>query len=208
MFFNRFNFSLSYLSGLKNCKADALSCQFDSSESDENPKFIPPPSAYVVVTQLDIGDKVLNAYAPAPSAYSTNHLYVPDHLRSRVLQWCHSFLLTCLPGKAHTTSWFNNASGGHPSSRLSGSLFLPALSVFKPKPQGGLPVVCYVLYLSPSGLGPLSPWTSSPGYPPLKATMSSSQLLTDSPRWFTSSHLPNSPQSKRLTNFWFNTCYR
>uniref|UniRef100_A0AAQ6IR55 Gypsy retrotransposon integrase-like protein 1 n=1 Tax=Anabas testudineus TaxID=64144 RepID=A0AAQ6IR55_ANATE len=102
LFFNRFNFSLSYRPGNRNTKADALSRQFENMESPESPDFILPAATRLGVTHLDIENEVLNAHTPSPSACPPNKLYVPDHLRSKVLDWCHSSRLTCHPGTART----------------------------------------------------------------------------------------------------------
>lgn len=106
LFFNRFNFTLSYRPGSKNQKADALSRQFDSQEEEgEDLDFILPVSARLATALLDAEEEVINSLrnSPAPSACPDNKLYVPDALRPRILQWCHSSHFSCHPGITRTT---------------------------------------------------------------------------------------------------------
>lgn len=54
LFFNCFNFNLAYQPGSKNCKAEDLSCQFDTTEEDPTPNFIVFLSACLGVTRVDM----------------------------------------------------------------------------------------------------------------------------------------------------------
>lgn len=54
LFFNRFNFTLAYRPGTKNCKADALCSQHDTTEDNPPPDLILPLSSHICVTRTDI----------------------------------------------------------------------------------------------------------------------------------------------------------
>ncbi|KAI5086916.1 hypothetical protein C0J45_3321, partial [Silurus meridionalis] len=41
---------------------------------------------------------------PVPEGCPPHRLYVPAHLRSEVLQWCHSSLFFCHPGAPRTSA--------------------------------------------------------------------------------------------------------
>ena len=99
LFFNRFDFSLSYRPGSKNVKPDALSRQFQSGGGPSVPKSILPSKVVIGAITWDIEDKVKQDQAdhPAPSACPVNRLFVSANLRSQVLQWGHSSCLLLLP---------------------------------------------------------------------------------------------------------------
>ncbi|XP_047195290.1 uncharacterized protein LOC124851551 [Hippoglossus stenolepis] len=69
LFFNRFDFSLSYHPGSKNVKPDALSRQFQSDSGATLPESILPSKVVICVITWDIEDKVKQGQAdhPAPS---------------------------------------------------------------------------------------------------------------------------------------------
>ncbi len=104
LFFNRFNFTLSYRPGSKNTKADALSRQFQVTEPQVAPEGILPSACVVGAITWPVEDKVkqANSQIPAPSACPNNCLFVPANLRSEVLQWAHSSPLACHPGVTRT----------------------------------------------------------------------------------------------------------
>uniref|UniRef100_A0A8C7Y9I5 Gypsy retrotransposon integrase-like protein 1 n=1 Tax=Oryzias sinensis TaxID=183150 RepID=A0A8C7Y9I5_9TELE len=106
LFFNRFNFSLSYRPGSLNTKADALSRQENGPSEETPPEFILPASARLAVTNTDIEEEVRSATldSQSPSACPTECLYVPDDLRARVMQWFHSSRMFCHPGQRRTYS--------------------------------------------------------------------------------------------------------
>ena len=78
LFFDRFNFTLSYRPGSCNVKPDALSRQFPACPDET------------------VEPSTLNQ--PAPSPCPPDRLLVPAPLRSDVLQWGHASRLTCHPG--------------------------------------------------------------------------------------------------------------
>ncbi|KAI2643813.1 Transposon Tf2-9 polyprotein [Labeo rohita] len=80
LFFEHFNFHLSYRPGSKNTKADAISRQHQRDTISSEP-------------------------APTP----TGRLFVPDHLRKEVLQWGHDSTLAGHQGVQRTVSFIDRA---------------------------------------------------------------------------------------------------
>ena len=105
LFFTRFNFSLSYRPGSRNVKPDALSRQFlGEGESRKEADSILPSPCVIASLTWEVEERVRAAMEdqPGPSACPPNRLFVPQALRSDVLQWAHSSKLTCHPGIRRT----------------------------------------------------------------------------------------------------------
>lgn len=104
LFFGRFNFTLTYRPGSRNIKPDALSRQFSFQESSVSPEPILPSSCVVASLTWEIEAKVRQAQeqTPDPGIGPPNLLFVPDPVRSQVLQWGHASKLTCHPGVNRT----------------------------------------------------------------------------------------------------------
>ena len=107
LFFNRFDFSLSYRPGSKNLKPDALSRQYQPEGAPSDPESILPPVCVIGAVTWEVEDKVKRSHAehPAPSDCPDNRLFVPASLRSQVLQWGHSSRLACHPGVRRTLAF-------------------------------------------------------------------------------------------------------
>lgn len=106
LFFGRFNFTLTYRPGSSNIKPDALSRQFGSEEAPLAPSTILPPSCVVAAVTWEIEDVVKRAQQlqPDPGTGPANRLFVPDVVRSQVLQWAHESRFACHPGMSRTQS--------------------------------------------------------------------------------------------------------
>uniref|UniRef100_A0A674PJ94 Uncharacterized protein n=1 Tax=Takifugu rubripes TaxID=31033 RepID=A0A674PJ94_TAKRU len=97
LFFTRFNFSLSYRPGSRNVKPDALSHQFLGTEDTAlNPDTILPAPCLVASLTWEVEERVKAALEnqPGPSSCPPDRLFVPDGLRSDVLQWAPGSLAT------------------------------------------------------------------------------------------------------------------
>ncbi len=104
LFFNRFDFTLSYRPGSKNSKPDALSRQFDPPEVEGKPESILPSSRVMASIQWGIETAVKRAQQqhPDPGNSPPGRLFVPNSMRSDVLQWGHASLSSGHPGSTRT----------------------------------------------------------------------------------------------------------
>lgn len=104
LFFNRFNFTLSFRPGSQNAKPDALSRLYDPEPIAKEPEAILPLNRVVgaVSWQIESDVKQANVVSSAPSGCPHNRLFVPVSLRSKVIHWAHTSMLTCHPGVKRT----------------------------------------------------------------------------------------------------------
>lgn len=104
LFFGRFNFILSYRPGSRNVKHDALSRQFVVSDEPKSPEPILPSSCVIASLTWQIEEQVREAQQlqPDPGNILANRLFVPDSVRSQVLQWGHASKFSCHPGVSRT----------------------------------------------------------------------------------------------------------
>ena len=104
LFFNRFDFSLSYRPGSKNLKPDALSRQYQPDALSSQPENILPSTCVIRSVTWEVEEKVKRSLTehPAPSSCPSGRLFVSASLRSQVLQWGHSSRLACHPGVRRT----------------------------------------------------------------------------------------------------------
>uniref|UniRef100_A0A8D0CYT6 Gypsy retrotransposon integrase-like protein 1 n=1 Tax=Sander lucioperca TaxID=283035 RepID=A0A8D0CYT6_SANLU len=104
LFFNRFNFSLSYPPGSKNTKPDALSRLFDTDSLPKSVETILPGSCVIGAVSWEVEERVKRATIdlPVPVGCPPNRLFVPSELRSQVVHWAHSSMLSCHPGVKRT----------------------------------------------------------------------------------------------------------
>uniref|UniRef100_A0A8C8DLA6 Gypsy retrotransposon integrase-like protein 1 n=1 Tax=Oryzias sinensis TaxID=183150 RepID=A0A8C8DLA6_9TELE len=104
LFFDRFQFTITYRPGSRNIKPDALSRKYSPSERTTTP--ILPPTCIIGTLTWDIESKVLQAqgeetdHPPAPRGT----LFVPSSLRSDVISWGHSSRVACHGGVHRTLS--------------------------------------------------------------------------------------------------------
>uniref|UniRef100_A0A8C6UZW3 Gypsy retrotransposon integrase-like protein 1 n=5 Tax=Neogobius melanostomus TaxID=47308 RepID=A0A8C6UZW3_9GOBI len=104
LFFDRFNFSVTYRPGSRNVKPDALSRIFSSDSLSFESEPILPASRFVAMISWGIESRVRLAQQnhPDPGNGPPGSLFVPDPVRSDVLQWAHGTHLTCHPGVTRT----------------------------------------------------------------------------------------------------------
>ncbi|KAI3368665.1 hypothetical protein L3Q82_025402 [Scortum barcoo] len=106
--FNRFNFTLTYCPGSRNIKPDALSRQFSVEEKVQEDENILPTSKGHHCYHLGHRERRpscrLQQQQPDPGQGPPGRLFVPDAVRSQVLQWAHSSKLSCHLGINRTIS--------------------------------------------------------------------------------------------------------
>uniref|UniRef100_A0A8C1NZE8 Gypsy retrotransposon integrase-like protein 1 n=1 Tax=Cyprinus carpio TaxID=7962 RepID=A0A8C1NZE8_CYPCA len=104
LFFGRFDFTLSYRPGSKNIKPDALSRLFERSDRTATPEPILPGTIIISALRWEVESKVLTALegVTPPARCPPNRLFVPEGLRSDVLQWGHCSSVACHPGVSRT----------------------------------------------------------------------------------------------------------
>ncbi|KAI2647070.1 Transposon Tf2-6 polyprotein [Labeo rohita] len=88
LFFEHFNFQLSYRPGSKNTKADAISRQHQRDTTSSDPAPVLPPHIILAPLQWGLEERVRQSHsqAPPPPETPAGRLFVPDHLRREVLQ--------------------------------------------------------------------------------------------------------------------------
>uniref|UniRef100_A0A8C1LRZ5 Gypsy retrotransposon integrase-like protein 1 n=1 Tax=Cyprinus carpio TaxID=7962 RepID=A0A8C1LRZ5_CYPCA len=106
LFFGRFNFNISYRPGSKNGKPDALSRIFEAEPRAILPVTILPPDRVVAMVTWGVESRVRSALrnVTVPAGCPESLLFVPESVRTSVLQWGHSSMLACHPGATRTCS--------------------------------------------------------------------------------------------------------
>uniref|UniRef100_A0A3P9MLE8 Uncharacterized protein n=1 Tax=Oryzias latipes TaxID=8090 RepID=A0A3P9MLE8_ORYLA len=103
LFFDRFNFTITYRPGSRNIKPDALSRKYCSSETTSITNILPSTCVVGNLT-WDIEARVIQAQGEEPNhpVPPNGTLYVPSSLRSDVITWAHSSRIAC-HGGVHRT---------------------------------------------------------------------------------------------------------
>ncbi|KAI2642467.1 Transposon Tf2-6 polyprotein [Labeo rohita] len=111
LFFEHFNFHLSYWPGSKNTKADAISRQHQRDTISSEPAPVLPPHIILGPLQWGLEERVRQSHGlePPPPETPTGRLFVPDHLRKEVLQWGHDSTLAGHQGVQKTISFIDRA---------------------------------------------------------------------------------------------------
>ncbi|XP_038594284.1 uncharacterized protein LOC119917924 [Micropterus salmoides] len=106
LFFDRFNFSLSYRPGSRNTKPDALSRLHSPDAPPNSPDTILPRTCLIASIVWEVESAVRRAQStePGPGLEPPNRLYVPSSVRSQVLQWAHASRFSCHPGMARLSA--------------------------------------------------------------------------------------------------------
>ncbi|KAL0147882.1 hypothetical protein M9458_056803 [Cirrhinus mrigala] len=111
LFFEHFNFHLSYRPGSKNTKADALSRQHQRDTITSEPAPVLPSHIILAPIRWGLEERVRQGHSqePPPSDTPTGRLFVPSALRQEVLQWGHDSTLAGHPGVQRTTNFITRA---------------------------------------------------------------------------------------------------
>uniref|UniRef100_A0A3B3HJF8 Gypsy retrotransposon integrase-like protein 1 n=1 Tax=Oryzias latipes TaxID=8090 RepID=A0A3B3HJF8_ORYLA len=104
LFFDRFNFSITYRPGSRNIKPDALSRQFCDTEHPKTTTSILPETCIIGNLIWDIETKVIQAQGEEPDHPTPPNgtLYVPASVRSAVITWAHTSRIACHGGVTRT----------------------------------------------------------------------------------------------------------
>ncbi|XP_048008553.1 uncharacterized protein LOC125243175 [Megalobrama amblycephala] len=105
--FNRFDFVLSYRPGSKNIKPDVLSRQFGSQEDEDRSEPIIPRYRVLAGIQWDLETAVRKAQIHQPDP-GNGRLFVPNTIRSEVLEWGHAAPSSGHPGVLRTLRWIQS----------------------------------------------------------------------------------------------------
>ncbi|KAK3570234.1 hypothetical protein QTP86_017146 [Hemibagrus guttatus] len=91
IFFTRFVFTVTYLPGSKNGKADALSRQFKMANSPGKPELILPATAILAPVHWDLMEEIRRAHTdePPPTSCPPDRTFVPQLFRQQVMWWVH-----------------------------------------------------------------------------------------------------------------------
>ncbi|KAK3507924.1 hypothetical protein QTP70_003814 [Hemibagrus guttatus] len=105
MFFTRFVFMVTYHSGSKNGKADALSRQFEAANESSQPDLILPATTILAPVQWDLVEEIRRAHAdePPPTGCPPARIFVPQQFRQQVMQWVHEAPSSGHPGIRRST---------------------------------------------------------------------------------------------------------
>uniref|UniRef100_A0A669CQG4 Gypsy retrotransposon integrase-like protein 1 n=1 Tax=Oreochromis niloticus TaxID=8128 RepID=A0A669CQG4_ORENI len=107
LFFTRFHFSITYRSGSRNVKPDALSRQFSTAEEKADPDPILPATCTIgaITWEIEAAIQAAQEAEPDPGGGPAHRLYVPRSVRSQVLQWAHTAQFSCHPGIHRTVKF-------------------------------------------------------------------------------------------------------
>uniref|UniRef100_A0A8C7X743 Gypsy retrotransposon integrase-like protein 1 n=1 Tax=Oryzias sinensis TaxID=183150 RepID=A0A8C7X743_9TELE len=105
LFFDRFDFTITYRPGSRNIKPDALSRKYCSADDqDASTTSIIPDTCIIGTLTWDIESKVIRAQGEEPNHPDppAGTLYVPSSLRSEAITWAHASRIACHGGVART----------------------------------------------------------------------------------------------------------
>ncbi|KAI2661861.1 Transposon Tf2-6 polyprotein [Labeo rohita] len=111
LFFEHFNFQLSYRPGSKNTKADAISRQHQRDTTTSEAAPVLPSRIILAPLRWGLEERVRQSHSqdPPPPETPTGRLFVPNTLRQEVLQWGHNSTLAGHPGVQRTISFITRA---------------------------------------------------------------------------------------------------
>ncbi|KAK3515960.1 hypothetical protein QTP86_004678 [Hemibagrus guttatus] len=107
LLFTRFQFSVTYRPSSKNCKADALSRQFEASGKPVQPILAP--------VRWNLMEEIRRAHAdePPPAGCPTTKVFVPLQFRRQVMQWVHEAPSSGHPGIRRSIQRRSGSGGYH-----------------------------------------------------------------------------------------------
>lgn len=110
LFFTRFQFTVTYRPGSKNCKADALSRRYDLPTEHLTPEPILPHSVILAPVSWDIMEELQQEQQrePQPAHCPHDKQYVPLCLCQRIMQWIHTSISAGHPGISGTIRLLQN----------------------------------------------------------------------------------------------------
>lgn len=106
LFFNRFDFSISYRPGSRNIKPDALSRQFDLANDPPDAPTVLPAGVRIGAVSWEVEEDIRRALEtePDPGTGPPNRRFVPAVARPKVIDWVHKGKFACHPGGERTSS--------------------------------------------------------------------------------------------------------
>ncbi len=144
LFFRCFRFIISYRPGCKNGKPDALLQIFEAKASPPPPVAILQPERVVAVVTWGVESKVRDALCDitVPAGCPESLLFVPESVRTSLLQWGHSSSLACHPGATRThrliKQRFSRLSMVRDARRFVSAYPICAVGKGSNRPPGGL----------------------------------------------------------------------
>lgn len=103
LFFARFMFTLSYQPGSKNTKADALSQLYSTEREEEKLTTTLPATCWVNAKEWEVDREITeSSTVRTPESCPTGKVFVPSHLRGRLITWAHTCPATGHPGISRT----------------------------------------------------------------------------------------------------------
>ncbi|KAM9365023.1 uncharacterized protein KZ484_011249 [Pholidichthys leucotaenia] len=101
LFFEHFDFTITYRPRSKNTKLDALSRQFASEATEVTDHPILSPSCVVGALSWGIRERVLKAQDAEvdPAGGPAGRLFIPSAVRGEVIHWTHASRFACHPGR-------------------------------------------------------------------------------------------------------------
>ncbi|KAK3541248.1 hypothetical protein QTP86_016912 [Hemibagrus guttatus] len=99
LFFTRFQFSMTYRPGSKNCKVNALSRQFEVSSEPVQPDLILSAAAVLAPVRWSLMEEIRQAHAdePPPAGCPATKVFVSLQFCQQVMQWVHEAPSSCHP---------------------------------------------------------------------------------------------------------------
>ena len=157
LFLSQFNYTLSFRPRSKNGKPDALSRMFSNVSRPSTPGFIVSPPQIVGAATWEIESPVRAAQRDHADP-GTGRLFVPQEIRSQVLQWGHSSKISCHPG-ARRTLLFHRQHFWWPGQAKDVREFVAACVVCARCKASHRPPMGLLQPLPvPVALGPISRW--------------------------------------------------